>query len=56
MSKVEIIFKGGAKTVVKVKDFTVNRGSFGLQTIEWTNGRDRIAHVNIDEIAAVIYR
>jgi len=57
MSKVEIVFKGGATTKLDVKEFTVKKNAFGeIVSVEWVAGKDRIGYINISEIAAVIFR
>ena len=54
---VELIFKGGAKTLVKVSDFTLTTGGGEIQEVKWVHGgSDRILTILPDELAAVIVR
>lgn len=57
MTRAEITFKSGAQITVDLESFTVSKNiSGGLHSMKWEHGEDRLMHLDVDEVAAVVWR
>lgn len=57
MSKVQVIYKAGAVINLDVEEFKVSKTPSGdIQKLSWVSGKDRIAFLETDGLAAVIYK